>query len=41
MECKDDLYVKTLLFKAGKKIKQNDAVPGKTHDIRELLVYLH
>lgn len=31
----------TLLFKAGMEIKQNDTVPGKTYDVRELLAYLH
>lgn len=28
MDCKDDLHMKSLLFKAGTKIKQNDIIPG-------------
>lgn len=41
IEYEGDLCVKSLLFKAGMKIKQNDIVPGKTYDVREWLAYLH
>lgn len=40
MEDKNDLYAKSLLFKAIIEIKQNDTIPGKTWDSKEWLVYL-
>lgn len=39
-EGKDDLCVKSSLFKAGMEMKQNDTIPGKTWDSEEWLVYL-